>query len=38
VEDLLQAFKQLDVPIETQIEILQRISRSGSLHAKLVIE
>jgi flagellar P-ring protein FlgI len=38
IEDLLHAFKQLDVPIDAQIEILERISRSGSLHAKLVIE
>lgn len=35
IEDLLQAFRQLDVPIDTQIEILDRISKSGSLHARL---
>jgi flagellar P-ring protein precursor FlgI len=38
VQDLLNAFKQLDVSVETQIEIFERMSRSGSLHAKLVIE
>lgn len=38
IEDLLQAFRHLDVPIDTQIEILDRISKSGSLHAKLVIQ
>lgn len=38
INDLLTAFKQLDVPIRDQIHILREIHRAGSLHAKLIIE
>ena len=38
VADLLAAFKQLDVPIEDQIELLQQIYRAGKLHADLIVE
>jgi flagellar P-ring protein precursor FlgI len=38
VQDLLNAFKQLDVPVEKQIEILSSMHRTGHLHANLVIE
>jgi flagellar P-ring protein precursor FlgI len=36
LQDLLAAFKQLDVAPAQQIEILQLLSKSGRLHAKLV--
>jgi flagellar P-ring protein precursor FlgI len=38
IQDLLAAFKQMDVPIEDQINILTQIHRSGRLHARLVID
>lgn len=38
VQDLLNAFKQLDVPIRDQIDILKEIHRSGRLHARLIME
>lgn len=38
VQDLLSAFKQLDVPIRDQIDILKEIHRSGRLHARLILE
>lgn len=38
LEDLLQAFEQLDVPSRDQIEILQMLHRAGKLHARLVTE
>jgi flagellar basal body P-ring protein FlgI len=38
VQDLLQAFKQLDVPLDRQIEILSAIHRTGRLHARLIVE
>lgn len=38
VQDLLQAFKQLDVPVNEQINILMQMHRAGRLHARLVIE
>ncbi|MBX9735923.1 MAG: flagellar basal body P-ring protein FlgI [Phycisphaerales bacterium] len=38
IQDLLQAFKQLDVPVADQINILTQMHRSGRLHAQLVIE
>jgi len=37
LQDLLAAFKQLDVPVNDQIAILMELHRSGSLHAELVI-
>lgn len=36
--DLLEAFKQLDVPVSEQISILCEMHQAGRLHAKLVIE
>ena len=36
--DLLAAFKQLDVDPVKQIEILRDLHRSGSLHARLIID
>lgn len=38
LQDLLSAFKQLDVPINDQIAILMELHRSGALHAELVID
>lgn len=38
IGDLLQVFKQLDVPVQDQISILTQIHRAGRLHARLVIE
>ncbi len=38
IQDLLQAFRQLDVPVQDQINILTQMHRSGRLHAQLVIE
>jgi flagellar P-ring protein precursor FlgI len=37
VEDLLAAFRELDVPIRDQIAILMELHRTGRLHAELVI-
>lgn len=36
--DLLAAFRQLDLPVSRQINILQMLSRAGGLHAELVID
>lgn len=38
IQDLLQAFKQLDVPVDDQINILSQIHRTGRLHGALVVE
>lgn len=38
VQDLLQAMRQLDIPIEDQIHILTQIHRAGRLHARLIVE
>lgn len=38
LDDLLAAFKQLDVDPVKQIEILRDLHRSGSLHARLIID
>jgi flagellar P-ring protein FlgI len=38
IQDLLQAMRQLDVPVEDQINILIQIHRAGRLHARLVVE
>jgi len=38
VQDLLAAFKRLDVPVRDQIEIFKQIARTGRLHARLIIE
>lgn len=38
LEDLLNAFKQLDVPVEDQIEILHMLHKSGRLHAELIVD
>ncbi len=36
--DLLQAFKQLDIPVQDQVDVLQMIQKAGKLNAKLVID
>ncbi|MBZ0171128.1 MAG: flagellar basal body P-ring protein FlgI [Phycisphaerales bacterium] len=38
LDDLLAAFKQLDVDPSKQIQMLRDLHRSGSLHAKLIID
>jgi len=38
LQDLLAAFKQLDVPVDDQIAILSLLHRTGRLHAELIIE
>ncbi len=37
INDLINAFKQLDVAIEDQITILSKLHASGRLHAELVV-
>ncbi len=38
LQDLLTAFKQLDVPVTDQIAILNMLHKSGKLHAELVVD
>lgn len=38
VEDLLEALKQLDVPVVDQIAILAKLSKIGRLHAEFIVE
>jgi flagellar P-ring protein precursor FlgI len=38
LSDLLAAFKQLDIPVQDQIDVLQMIYKSGKLNARLVID
>lgn len=38
LRDLLDAFKQLDIPVRRQIGFLEMLKRGGQLHADLVIE
>jgi flagellar P-ring protein precursor FlgI len=38
LQDLLAAFKQLDVPVREQVAILTEMHKAGRLHARLVIE
>lgn len=38
LDDLLNAFKQLHVPVEDQIQVLQMLYKTGRLHAELVID
>lgn len=38
IEDLLDAFKQLNVPVREQIQILAQINQSGRLHARFIAE
>ncbi len=38
IGDLLEAFKQLNVPVREQIAILSQIDRAGRLHGRLVRE
>jgi flagellar P-ring protein precursor FlgI len=38
LEDLLRAFKQLNVPIDDQIAILAQLKRTGRLHAELIFD
>ncbi len=36
--DLIAAFKQLDIPVEEQIGVLQMLHKTGKLQAKLIID
>lgn len=38
LDDLLSAFKQLDIPVSEQISILQMLSKAGRLRAKLIVD
>ena len=38
IQDLLEAFKQLSVPVKEQIQVLAQIHQSGRLHARFVRE
>ncbi|MBL8762798.1 MAG: flagellar basal body P-ring protein FlgI [Phycisphaerae bacterium] len=38
LQDLLDAFKQLDIPVGDQIAIVAQIHRTGRLHAQLIME
>ena len=38
MEDLLAAFRQLDVEVMDQINILKQLHKSGKLHGKLIID
>lgn len=38
LDDLLAAFKQLSVPVDDQIQIIEMLHKSGRLHAELVID
>jgi flagellar P-ring protein precursor FlgI len=38
LQDLLNAFNQLKIPVREQIGILQMLEKTGKLHAKVVIE
>jgi len=38
LQELLEALKQLDVPVADQIAILSQLHRNGALHAEFVVE
>jgi flagellar P-ring protein precursor FlgI len=38
LQDLLDAFNQLKIPVEEQINILSMLEKTGKLHARLVID
>lgn len=38
LEDLLEALRQLDVPVEDQIQILFMLQKSGQLQARIVVD
>lgn len=38
LQELLEALKQLDVPVQDQIAILSQLHRNGALHAEFVVE
>lgn len=38
LQDLLNAFNQLKIPVKDQIEILSMLEKTGKLHAKLIME
>jgi flagellar P-ring protein precursor FlgI len=38
IQDLLAAFRALDVPVEDRIDIILQLHRSGRLHARLIVE
>lgn len=38
LQDLLDAFKELDVPVRDQVSIITEMHKAGRLHARLIIE
>ncbi|MCA3005984.1 MAG: flagellar basal body P-ring protein FlgI [Planctomycetaceae bacterium] len=38
LQDLLAAFRQMDVPIDSQIAVITELHRTGRLHANLIFE
>jgi flagellar P-ring protein precursor FlgI len=36
IQDLLEAFRQLNVPVKEQIEVLAQINQTGRLHARFI--
>lgn len=38
IQDLIAAFKALDVPIDDRINIIMELHKAGRIHAKLVVE
>lgn len=38
LQDVLNAFKQLSVPVEKQIQILEMLDNMGQLHAELILD
>lgn len=38
LDDLLSAFKRLDIPVTEQINVLRMLHRTGRLHARFIIE
>ena len=38
IQDLIAAFKTLDVPVDDRINIIMQLHKAGRLHAKLVVE
>lgn len=38
IQDLLMAFRTLDVPVEDRINIIMQLHKTGRLHARLVVE
>lgn len=38
LQDLLNAFKQLDVPVKKQVQILRMLEKLGQLRAELIVD